>query len=223
VRGLVLRFVSLLAIGTAAFAPVTLAQAPAQNSHEVDRIVARIENDIILESQVRELAAFQTLIEGHAESDDRLIQELIEQWEVQTEAGDAHYPQPAQSELDRELDRLMAKFGTPAAYTAKVQQLGLSVAEVRRLLAQQIYVERYLDYKFRAAVQIESGDIEAYYQNELVPQLKAKNQPVPPLADVQDQIRELLTQKEISNRAAQWLDDTKSRLKIEIQAPGSEP
>lgn len=221
-RRVLLIAVSALAIGTMGFSAAS-AEPPPQNSREVDRIVARIENDIILESQVRELAEFQTLIDGRAEGDDRLLQELIEQWEVQTEANDVHFPQPAASEVDREMNRLVAQFDSSAAYAAKLQQLGLTASEVRQLLSQQIFVERYLDYKFRPAVQIAAADIEAYYQNELAPKMKAKDQPVPPLADVQDQIRELLTQKEISTRAAQWLEDTKSRLNIEVEPSGSAP
>ena len=84
-----------------------------QAGRVVDRIVARIEDDIILQSQVRELGAFQQLIEGHAESDDQLLAELIEQWMVQTEATASHFPQPAQSEVDRELARLTAQFRKP--------------------------------------------------------------------------------------------------------------
>jgi len=63
---------------------------PPQSARVVDRIVARIEGDIILLSQVRELGAFQQLIEGHAESDDKVLDELIEQWVVETEATASH-------------------------------------------------------------------------------------------------------------------------------------
>ena len=64
-----------------------------------------------------------------------------------------------------------------------MNELGLSAAEVRQLLTRQIYVERYLDYKFRPSVQIEPADIDAYYQKELLPELAKKNQPAPRLAD----------------------------------------
>jgi hypothetical protein len=84
-----------------------------QSARVVDRIVARIEGDIILQSQLRELGALQQLIDGRAESDEKLLDELIEQWVVQTEATGAHFPQPAQSEVDRELQRLQANFGSP--------------------------------------------------------------------------------------------------------------
>jgi hypothetical protein len=189
--------------------------AQAQTGRVVDRIVARIEGDIILLSQERELGAFQRLVEGRAESDERLLAELTEQWIVQTEANESHFPQPAQSEVDRELARLVAQFGSPEAYAAKLRELGLSAEQVRQLLARQIYVERYIDYKFRPTVQIQTPDIEAYYQKELLPELAKKNQLTPRLADVEGEIRELLTQRAITELATKWLEETKSRLKIE--------
>ncbi len=183
----------------------------------------RIEGDIILQSQVRELGAFQQLIEGHAESDDKLLDELIEQWVVETEATASHFPQPAQSEVDRELARLREHFASPENYASRLNELGLSAAQVQQLLSRQIYVERYVDYKFRPSVQIEPADIDAYYKKELVPELAKKNQPAPDPAAVEEQIRELLIQRRISDLTVKWLDDTKSRLKIEIDIAGGKP
>ncbi len=197
--------------------------APGQTGRLVDRIVARIEGDIVLLSQVRELGAFQQLVEGRAEDEDRLLAELIDQWMVQTEATESHFPQPAQSEVERELERVVAQFGSPEAYAAKLRELGLSAAEVRQLLARQIYVERYIDYKFRPTAQVESADIGNYYQQELLPELAKKNQPTPRLADVEGQIRELLTQRAITDLATKWLDETKTRLKIEVTPACGKP
>ena len=119
-----------------------------------------------------------------------------------------------------------AQFGGAEAYAAKLRELVLSETQVRQLLARQIYIERYIDYKFRPSVQIKSEDVQNYYQKELLPELAKKNQlnsvglpaepaPAPRLADVEGQILELLAQRAISDLAAKWLDDTKSRLKIE--------
>jgi len=197
--------------------------APLQSTREVDRIVARIEDDIVLQSQVRELGAFQKLVDGHAESDDKLLEELIEQWMVETEATASHFPQPAQSEVDRELTRLREHFADPETYASRLNELGLSAAQVRQLLSRQIYVERYVDYKFRPSVQIEPADIDAYYQKELLPELAKNNQPAPHRAEVEGQIWELLIQRGISEMTAKWLDDAKSRLKIEIETAGAKP
>ena len=197
--------------------------APPQSSRVVDRIVARVEGDILLQSQVRELGDFQKLVDGHAESDDKLLEELMEQWMVETEATASHFPQPAQSEVDRELKRLQEHFSTPEEYASRLNELDLSASQVRRLLSRQIYVARYIDYKFRPSVHIEPADIDAYYQKEFLPDLAKANQPAPHRAAVEDQIRELLTQRAISDMTAKWLDDTKARLKIEIEPPGGTP
>jgi hypothetical protein len=214
-------FVSLWATAgaTQAFSDPALRQS----TRVVDRIVARIEDDIILQSQVRELGAFQQLLDGHAESDDTLLKELIEQWIVETEASAAHFPQPALSEVDRELTQLKEHFSSPDVYASHLEELGLSSGQVRQLLTRQIYIERYVDYKFRPTVLIEPADIDAYYQKEFLPQLAKNNQPVPGRATVDEQIRELLTQRGISGLTAKWLDDTKSRLKIEIENAGGKP
>src|ERR1700730_11643016 len=105
--------------------------AQGQAGRVIDRVVARIEGDIILLSQVRELGAFQQLVEGRAESDDRLLEELIEQWIVQTEATQSRFPQPAESEVDRELARLVAQFASPEAYGGKLSDLGLTPTQAQ--------------------------------------------------------------------------------------------
>lgn len=91
------------------------------------------------------------------------------------------------------------------------------------MLTRQIYVERYVDYKFRPSVRVEAADIEAYYKNDLLPELAKKNESAPPLSAVEDEIRELLVQRGISDLTAKWLDDTKSRLKIEISPAAGKP
>jgi hypothetical protein len=220
-RRAILTIVLLLA--TAGAPRVFSGSSPFQSARVVDRIVARIEGDILLQSQVRELGAFQQLVGGHAESDDKLLQELIEQWIVETEATASHFPPAAKSEVDRELLRISQQFPSPEKYASRLNELGLSADQVRQLLTRQIYVERYVDYKFRPSVQIEPAEIDAYYQKELLPELAKSNQPAPRLAEVEDQIREVLIQRGISDQTAKWLDETKSRLKIEIESEGGKP
>jgi hypothetical protein len=218
-REVILIFMALLSAGVPPQAPGD----SAAQTRVVDRIVARIEDDIILQSQVRELSAFQQLVEGRAESDDKLLDELIEQWVVETEAAGSHFPQPAQSEVDREMARLTAQFADRAKYDARLNEIGLSDAGVRILLARQIYVERYLDYKFRPSVQVETADVDAYYSKELLPELAKRNQPAPSRNSVDEQIREVLIQRGISDLTTKWLDDTRSRLRIEIEKPAPQP
>jgi hypothetical protein len=182
----------------------------------VDRIVARIEGDIILLSEMRELAAYQQLVEGHAELEDELLRALIEQWVVRNEAQESQFPSPPAAEIDAESNRIQSSFPNPQAYRERLAALGMTPQSVRRMVQQQFYLARYLDYKFRPAVQIEDAAISKYYQDELTPALRARGQTPPPLDDLREQIREVLVQRGITERADGWFEETKSRLQIEI-------
>jgi hypothetical protein len=189
----------------------------------VDGVAARIEDDVLTESELRELGAFQQLVDGSQKPRTDRIRELADQWIVRGEIEAAKYPSPSSEDVDRAFALLAAQFPSTEEFAKRRVAAGLSEAAVRRMLAQQLYLSRFLDYRFRAAAQIDSRQIEAYYRGEFTPQLKAKNQNVPPLQDVEDTIREVLIQRAISDRAAQWLDDTRTRLKIDVISNGAQP
>ena len=199
-------------------APAALPALPAQQV--VDRIVARVEDDILTLSEVRELGRYQELVQGHADGDDRLMALLVQQWIVNTEATAARFPLPSEADVSRELERLEKQFTSPDAYRERLRRPGLSAAAVRRQAERQLYLSRYLDYKFRPAAQVDTAAMEKYHRDELVPSLAARGQAAPTLETVQEQIRELLIQRDINQRAERWLEETRSRLKIQIAAPG---
>ncbi|MCL4523554.1 MAG: hypothetical protein M1451_06540 [Acidobacteria bacterium] len=208
---------------------IFLACAPVLRAQQVvDRIVARIEDDILTQSEARELGRFQRLMNGDSPAkslpgEDELIQRLLDQWIVRTEATAARFPLPAKEEVQREVERLAAQFGSADAYRARLRELGLTAESVTRHIERQIFLARYLDYKFRPVAHVENAQVEAYYRDELAPQLRRRGQEIPSLENVEGQIRELLTQREISARAAKWLEETRARLRIEITGKKNAP
>jgi hypothetical protein len=202
----------------AAWAPAVMAAArPDPQAQIVDGIVAHIENDIITLSELRELGAYQQLLDGHSQSDEELRSELIEQWIVDNEANATRFPLPAETEVDREVARIQSSFPATAAYQQRLVAVGLTAEALRRMVGRQIYLARYLDYKFRSSIQVDDAAIADYYRDHLAPELKAKGQPAPPLADLTDQIHEVLVEQGVNNRAGAWFDETKSRLKITLE------
>jgi hypothetical protein len=97
--------------------------------------------------------------------------------------------------------------------------LELTDSAVRRMIRQEIYLTHFLHYKFRPAVQVDRKQIEAYYQRELLPELKKHSEAPPALEGVEEKIQDVLVEREINRLAARWLDETKSRLQIDL-APG---
>jgi hypothetical protein len=193
--------------------------APA-GTFSIDGIAVRIEDDVILESEVRELASFQQLVDGSPKPRSEVIQELTDQWIVRGEAKTALFPDPSTADVDRAYADFVKQFASPEDFKARYAKAGLTEAAVRRMVTQQLYLSRFLDYRFRPTAQVTREQIEAYYQNEFAAKLKAANQEVPALDEVADTIREILIQRSINDNSAKWLDDTRAHLRIDIVQEG---
>src|SRR5579864_9742307 len=141
----------------------------------IDRIVARVENDIILLSEVRGLSEYQQFVEGKAESTAQILDRLIDQWIVRNEADTARFPHPSELEIAHGVEHLQASFASPEEYQARKIQSGLTDKEIERMLAQQLYLSNYLDSRFRPAVQVNAKQVEDFYQRAVLPRAKARN------------------------------------------------
>jgi hypothetical protein len=181
----------------------------------VDRIVARVENDIILWSDIRALSRYQQFLDGKSETDAQILDRLIDQWIVRTEASVSRFPQPSDADIDRDLERIQESFASKDEFEARRKQIGLSVAEMREMVATQLYLSNYLDSRFRPGVQIDPKTIDDFYEKSVVPRAKARGQEPPPLDTARDFIQEALVQRGINDQADQWLIESKARLHIE--------
>ncbi|MGA8103379.1 MAG: hypothetical protein WB869_14560 [Candidatus Acidiferrales bacterium] len=182
----------------------------------VDGIVERIEDDIITESEVRELEAFQKLVNGRAMSRDDVIRELTDQWIIRNEAGVNRFRQPSAEAQVHAFEDFSQRFSSPEEMHARLAEAGLTEAALKRLLGEQLYLSSFLEVKFRPVAQVTEDQIDAYYGGEFTDDLKKRGESIPPRADVEDQIRELLTERTVSERSERWLDDTRTRLHIEL-------
>jgi hypothetical protein len=181
----------------------------------VDRVAARIENDIILLSDIRALSRYQQFLDGKSETDAQILDRLIDQWIVRTEANVSRFPQPSASEIERSVERVRKSFTSAAEYEARKKEIGLSEAEVRDMAAAQLYLSNYLDSRFRPGVQIDPKTIDDFYQKSIVPRAKERGQEPPPLETARDFIQEALVQRGINDQADQWLIESRARLHIE--------
>jgi hypothetical protein len=181
----------------------------------VDRIVARVENDIILLSDIRALSRYQQLLDGKSETDGQILDRLIDQWIVRTEADVSRFPRPSDTDISRSLERLRKSFPSTEDYEARKKQAGLTDAEIRGMAAAQVYLSNYLDSRFRAGVQIDPKTIEDFYKKSVVPRAKTRGQEPPSLDAARDLIQEALVQRGINDQADQWLIESKARLHIE--------
>jgi hypothetical protein len=209
VRGLGIRVVLLLSLLMANAARMAASQ------EIVDGVAARVENDIILLSDIRALSRYQQFVDGKSETDGQILDRLIDQWIVRTEANVSRFPRPSDADIERDLERLEKSFTSTEEYEARKKQSGLSNAEVRGIVEAQLYLSNYLDSRFRPGVQIDPKTIEDFYQKAIVARAKERGQEPPPLEAARDSIQEALVQRGINDQADRWLIESKARLHIE--------
>jgi len=180
----------------------------------LDRIVARVENDVILLSDVRLLSSYQLLVDGKAEGDPEILDRLIDQWIVHNEASVARTPQPSDTDIDRAAQRLVQGFSSQADYETRRKLAGLTEADVRRVTAQQLFLNNYLDSRFRPTVQVGEPEIQDFYKNALLPRAQARGTTPPSLDAAHDYILEALVQRGINEQADRWLKESHARVHV---------
>jgi hypothetical protein len=181
----------------------------------VDRLAARVEGDVILLSDVRVLARYQQLVDGKSESDAQILDRLIDQWIVRNEAETARFPRPSDDDIARGVERVQKSFPSFADYEARKKEVGLTDADIRNMVAGQLYLSNYLDSRFRPSAKVEAKDVEDFYDKAVIPRAQARGQAPPTLDAARDYIREALVQRSIDEQAERWLNESRGRVHVE--------
>jgi hypothetical protein len=189
----------------------------------IDRIVARVETEIILLSDVRQLSRYQMFLDGKAQGDEEILNRLIDQWIVRNEASVARFPQPSEDDVNRSIERLKRSFSSPQEFEARQKQSGITDEEIRRFVRAQLYLSNYLDSRFRPAIQIDEKDIEDFYKTRVVPRAESRGQTPPTLDNARDFIQEALVQRAINEQADRWLKESRTRVRVETMLDEKRP
>jgi peptidyl-prolyl cis-trans isomerase SurA len=195
----------------------------------IDRIVARVNGRIILQSELDEALSYEALLNGQALSQvtadgrravlDRLIdQELLHEQLKSSELKRATEAEAASQVVAAR--KLYPEAATDEGWQALLAKYGLREKDLVSHVQTQIDLMRLVDVRLRPAVQIDSKTVEAYYREKFVPQLKQSGVSEVPLADVSAKIKELLTQEKVSELLVSWLQSLRSESDVRI--PGAE-
>jgi hypothetical protein len=113
------------------------------------------------------------------------------------------------------VERVQKSFTSPAEYEARKKQVDVTDADVRSMVASQLYLSNYLDSRFRPSVRVEPKDVEDFYEKAVVPRAQARGQAAPPLETARDYIHEALVQRGINEQADRWLSESRGRLHVD--------
>ncbi len=96
---------------------------------------------------------------------------------------------------------------------------GLTLADLDQLALRVAAAAAYTDQRLRPRISIGLDEIEAAYQELVVHPLEADHEPVPPLAQVRDQVHRLLVERKLNAEIAAWLAEAADRHEVTRFAP----
>jgi parvulin-like peptidyl-prolyl isomerase len=202
------------------------------SGEDLDRIVAVVNGDIILDSDVdeeRRFNAFQPFRDSTADfSREKAIERLINRDLILQQARLQPEDRIADADLDKEIVELRksipeckaAHCETEDGWQKFLAAHGFNDTAFRERWRQRMEVLRFVEERFRAGIRIPDADIAAYYNKTLVPEFARQHVAPPTLASVSDRIQEVLLQQQVSNLLRDWLKSLRAQGSVVVLQEG---
>jgi hypothetical protein len=199
---------------------------PARAGDVLDRIVATVNNHIILQSEWQDAVRYEAFVAGRAldrvQAADRkaALDHLIDQELLREQMRSSGFPHAGSEEVEKSLQEIRKRYAADAeaGWDAALKRYGLTEQELKKRVALQVDLLGLVDSRLRPNVVIDSKSIESYYSHELLPQLRQSGAEQVPLAQLTPKIRELLTQQKMNELLVAWLQDLRSGSRIRTEA-----
>jgi hypothetical protein len=201
---------------------------PARAGDVLDRIVATVNNHIILQSEWQDAVRYEAFVAGRSldqvQPGDRkaALDHLIDQELLREQMRSSGFPHASSDEVERSIQEIRKRYAgaeNDAVWQAALARYGLTEKELKKRVALQADLMGLVDARLRPNVVIDSKSIESYYNQELLPKLRLSGAEQVPLAEVTPKIKELLTQQKMNQMLVAWLQDLRSGSQIRTE-PG---
>lgn len=210
--------------------PLTLLLIPRVQAEIIDRLVAVVNRQVItltdveqeMKSQQLELdlalagpgldsSLKQRLTEEQATQ--RLIEQILIYQQIQEFPGTG----VSDREIEAQLEEMQKKAGGIEAWNEQLMRFKTSPEEVRERIEWQLQVMKFIDYRFRQFVVVDPTEIESYYKDRFLPDLRKRAiQPEPELSEVEEKIRDILTEEKLNAQVDEWLASLKANASIQV-------
>jgi hypothetical protein len=211
------------------------AQSPAPAPVVLDRVVAVVNNQAILASDVDEEVLLAVLDPGRAglgvltpqRALEQLISRALIQQQIHEEDEQAADPSPAEvearlTEIRREVPACVRQnCASDAGWKAFLAAHDLSEQRVQSYLRYRLQILRFIELRFRQGIRISQQEIETYYRETLLPQY-GPGDAFPTLDTVAPRIQEILLQRQVNVLFDDWLKNLREQGNVEVLDPALE-
>jgi peptidyl-prolyl cis-trans isomerase SurA len=212
----------------------TLPRMPEAKGAVADRVVAIVNGDLILDSDVDQERRFAALLPyGEASgpySRDAAIERLINRELILQQTKLQPQDDITMAAATKDLDALRSSLPTCKQYHCETKagwdkflaSQGFTEKSLTALWEQRMVVLAFIEQRFRMGIKITEPEIETYYQKTLLPQYAAQHATAPPVDVLAARIQEILLQQRVSNLLGDWLQSLRAQGNVVVLHPGEE-
>ena len=111
----------------------------------------------------------------------------------------------------------------PSEWQSALNRYALDEKQVESWLIRDLSILHQVEARLRPAVQVTPQNVEAYYRDTFLPQLRKTGSQEVPLAQVSAQIREILTQQKVNELFTSWLQSLREESNINLPTSSVTP
>ena len=204
--------------------------APGLEPRLRDRVMAVVDEDPILASEVERVVALGLAQPKPGEEDTRfrrrILDDLVEQRLRFHEIDRYGFEQVPVDMIEQNVADIRARFPNDEAFRKTLRDLGLTQQALRQLVARQLMVLTHVEEQLGPRVFVSLDDITQYYRTTFTQEMQRQKVPVPPLDDVREQIRTVLKEQRLNQELDRWTEDLRRKADIHIyfdKPPGDLP
>ncbi len=203
------------------------APAPAGKTVLQDRVLAVVDEDPILASDVQRAIRLGLEQPQQGEADERfrkrVLDALIDQRLQFHEVDRFNFEQVPVDDIQKRVAEIHSRFPDEAAFQKALKEVGIDLKGLRQLVARQLLVVTYVDERLGSRVFVGPDDVSRYYRDVLTPEMRKRGQQPPPLDDVREDIRETLKQQKMTQEMASWTRELRNKADVVVYPSGKEP
>lgn len=185
-----------------------------------DRVLAVVDEDPILQSDLDRVITLGLAQSRPGEDPTafrrRVLDQLIEERLRFHEMDRFGFEQVPVEDVDGHVAEIRGRFKDEAAFQKALRDQGMTVKDLRQVVARQLMVLAYVDEQLGPRVFVSLDDINTYYRTVLVPDLQKRGQAVPPVEDVRDQIRAVLRERRLNEAIEKWTEELRREADVQV-------
>jgi peptidyl-prolyl cis-trans isomerase SurA len=209
------------------------AALPGAGQGEVlDRIVAVVNGEVVLESDVDEERRFEDIQPYRRTAVDNSREKTVERLVDRTLILQQSALEPEDAVSDEELDQQLTTLRkdipdckqshceTDDGWKAFLGAHGFTVEEFRNRWRQRMVLLKFIEVRFRNGITISDDEIKKFYETRMLPEYAKRNVTPPKLEAISKRIEEVLLQQQVGALLVDWLKSLRAQGSVRLMTPG---